>query len=110
MECAMEKTSETWVTGPDRLVSTTRRDACVVHIYPTGPGMGTRYPLSDTPMVLGRGNDCDNRINDQSVSRHHARSAPATPAPGADRTFMMLSTCRAPTVRWSSTAPPRFAS
>jgi diguanylate cyclase (GGDEF)-like protein len=72
----MEKTSETWVTAPERLVSTTRRDACVVHIYPTGPGMGTRYPLSDTPMVLGRGNDCDIRINDHSVSRRHARIQP----------------------------------
>ncbi len=72
----MEKTSETWVTAPDRLVSTTRRDACVVHIYPTGPGMGARYPLSDSPMVLGRGNDCDIRINDHSVSRRHARIQP----------------------------------
>lgn len=72
----MEKTSETWVTAPDRLVSTTRRDACVVHIYPTGPGMGTRYALSDSPMVLGRGNDCDIRINDHSVSRRHARIQP----------------------------------
>jgi two-component system cell cycle response regulator len=74
---SMEKTSETWVTAPDhRLVSSTRRDACVVHIYPTGPGMGTRYPLSDSPMVLGRGNDCDIRINDHSVSRRHARIQP----------------------------------
>jgi two-component system, cell cycle response regulator len=72
----MEKTSETWVTAPERLVSSTRRDACVVHIYPTGPGMGTRYPLGDTPMVLGRGNDCDIRINDHSVSRRHARIQP----------------------------------
>jgi diguanylate cyclase (GGDEF)-like protein len=72
----MEKTTETWVTTPDRLVSTTRRDACVVHIYPTGPGMGTRYPLSDLPVVLGRGNDCDIRINDHSVSRRHARIQP----------------------------------
>src|SRR5947199_44865 len=39
----MEKTSETWVTAPDRLVSATRRDACGVHIYPTGPNM--RYLL-----------------------------------------------------------------
>jgi diguanylate cyclase (GGDEF)-like protein len=76
MELVMEKTSETWVTAPDRLVSATRRDACVVHIYPTGPGMGTRYPLSDSPMVLGRGNDCDIRINDHSVSRRHARIQP----------------------------------
>src|SRR5262245_26717411 len=75
-EDAMEKTSETWVTAPHRLVSATRRDACVVHIYPTGPGMGTRYALSDAPMVLGRGNDCDIRINDHSVSRRHARIQP----------------------------------
>ena len=72
----VEKSTETWVTAPDRLVSATRRDACVVHIYPTGPGMGTRYPLTDTPMVLGRGNDCDIRINDHSVSRRHARIQP----------------------------------
>ncbi len=72
----MEKATETWVTAPDRLVSTTRRDACVVHIYPTGAGMGTRYSLSDSPVVLGRGNDCDIRINDHSVSRRHARIQP----------------------------------
>src|SRR5436190_13180024 len=72
----MEKATETWVTTPDRLVSTTRRDACVVHIYPTGPGMGARYALSDSPVVLGRGNDCDIRINDHSVSRRHARIQP----------------------------------
>jgi diguanylate cyclase (GGDEF)-like protein len=72
----MEKMSETWVTAPDRLVSATRRDACVVHIYPTGPGMGTRYALADSPMVLGRGTDCDIRINDHSVSRRHARIQP----------------------------------
>jgi diguanylate cyclase (GGDEF)-like protein len=72
----MEKATETWVTSPDRLVSTTRRDACVVHIYPTGPGMGTRHALADTPMVIGRGNDCEIRINDHSVSRRHARIQP----------------------------------
>jgi diguanylate cyclase (GGDEF)-like protein len=72
----MEKTTETWVTAPERLVSTTRRDACVVHIYPTGPGMGGRYALGDTPAVLGRGNDCDIRIGDHSVSRRHARIQP----------------------------------
>jgi diguanylate cyclase (GGDEF)-like protein len=72
----MEKATETWVTTPDRLISSTRRDACVVHIYPTGPGMGARYPLADSPVVLGRGNDCDIRINDHSVSRRHARIQP----------------------------------
>jgi diguanylate cyclase (GGDEF)-like protein len=72
----MERATETWVTAPHQLVSSTRRDACIVHIYPTGPGMGARYGLSDTPVVLGRGNDCDIRINDHSVSRRHARIQP----------------------------------
>jgi diguanylate cyclase (GGDEF)-like protein len=72
----MEKTTETWPTAPNRLVSRTRRDACLVHIYPTGPGMGSRYSLADEPVVLGRGNDCDIRITDHSVSRRHARVQP----------------------------------
>jgi diguanylate cyclase (GGDEF)-like protein len=38
--------------------------------------MGTRYALAETPVVLGRGNDCDIRINDHSVSRRHARIQP----------------------------------
>jgi two-component system, cell cycle response regulator len=69
----MEKVTETWVTIPERPVSTTSRDACLVHIYPTGPGMGSRYPLTDVSLVLGRGGDCDIRISDHSVSRRHAR-------------------------------------
>jgi two-component system cell cycle response regulator len=69
----MEKVTETWVTRPERPISTTNRNACLVHIYPTGPGMGERYTLSELPVVLGRGTDCDIRINDHSVSRRHAR-------------------------------------
>ena len=72
----MDRVSETWVTSPKRPVSMTSKQACLVHIYPTGPGMGTRYPLGDAPIVLGRGNDCDIRINDHSVSRRHARIQP----------------------------------
>ncbi len=72
----MEKVTETWVTVPERPVSRISRDACLVHIYPTGPGMGSRYSLSDTPLVIGRGGDCDVRINDHSVSRRHARIQP----------------------------------
>jgi diguanylate cyclase (GGDEF)-like protein len=72
----MEKVTETWVTAPDRPVSVTNRNACLVHIYPTGVGMGSRYTLTDEPLVIGRGNDCEIRINDHSVSRRHARLQP----------------------------------
>lgn len=72
----MEKVTETWVTAPERPVSMTNRGACMVHIYPTGPGMGSRYTLGDLPLVIGRGSDCDIRINDHSVSRRHARIQP----------------------------------
>lgn len=73
----MEKITETWVTAPERPVSVTSRNACLVHIYPTGMGMGARYTLSDQPLVIGRGNECEIRINDHSVSRRHARIQPA---------------------------------
>jgi diguanylate cyclase (GGDEF)-like protein len=72
----MERVTETWVSVPERPVSMSSRNACLVHIYPTGPGMGTRYTLADSPVVLGRGGDCDIRINDHSVSRRHARLQP----------------------------------
>jgi two-component system cell cycle response regulator len=72
----MEKITETWVTMPDRPVSATNTHACLVHIYPTGQGMGARYELGDKPLVLGRGTDCEIRINDHSVSRRHARIEP----------------------------------
>jgi diguanylate cyclase (GGDEF)-like protein len=72
----MEKVTETWVTLPERPISISSRNACLVHIYPTGQGMGTRYTLADSPVVLGRGSDCDIRINDHSVSRRHARIQP----------------------------------
>ncbi len=72
----MEKVTETWVTVQERPVSITNRTACLVHIYPTGAGMGTRYPLGETPIVLGRGNDCEILVNDHSVSRRHARIQP----------------------------------
>jgi diguanylate cyclase (GGDEF)-like protein len=61
---------------PERVPAAGGRQACLVHIYPTGPGMGARYPLGDTPLVIGRGTDTDLRINDHSVSRRHARIQP----------------------------------
>jgi diguanylate cyclase (GGDEF)-like protein len=38
--------------------------------------MGHRYALGDTPVVIGRGSDCEICINDHSVSRRHARIQP----------------------------------
>ncbi len=73
---AVEKVTETWVTPIERPVSMTSRNACLVHIYPTGPGMGTRYTLGDQPIILGRASDCEIRISDHSVSRRHARIQP----------------------------------
>jgi two-component system cell cycle response regulator len=69
----MERITETWVTVRDRPVSATNREACLVHIYPTGVGMGTRYPLTTKTLVIGRDSDCDIPIQDHSVSRRHAR-------------------------------------
>lgn len=72
----MEHVTETWAIAPDRPISMGSRNACLIHIYPTGPGMGTRYSLANNPLVLGRGGDCEVRINDHSVSRRHARIQP----------------------------------
>jgi diguanylate cyclase (GGDEF)-like protein len=72
----MENTPDTLVTLPSRPPSSSNRNACLVHIYPTGPGMGSRYTLGDAPLILGRDTDCDICINDQSVSRRHVRIQP----------------------------------
>ncbi|MDY3563366.1 GGDEF domain-containing protein [Gemmata sp. JC673] len=70
-----EKASETWISAPKKL--STAKQACLVHIYPTGPTMGCRYPLTDRPLVLGRAEDADIRLTDHSVSRRHAVIEPA---------------------------------
>jgi two-component system cell cycle response regulator len=72
-----DKVAETWITVPKRVLEAVTREACLVHIYPTGPAMGTRYPLGQLELLLGRGKDCDVRIQDHSVSRRHVRIEPS---------------------------------
>jgi diguanylate cyclase (GGDEF)-like protein len=69
----MEKVLLDTVFQPSRRPQSMNRDACLVHIYPTGPMMGTRHVLTERPVIIGRGEDCDIRILDNSVSRRHAR-------------------------------------
>jgi two-component system cell cycle response regulator len=71
-----DKITETWITTPKRLFSAATREACLVHIYPTGPCMGRRYPLGDKDLIVGRGDDTDIRIQDNSVSRKHVKVEP----------------------------------
>jgi len=75
----VEKITDTWISTPKKLFATAR-EACLVHIYPTGPTMGCRYPLSDRLLMIGRGDDCDIRLTDHSVSRRHARIEPINEA------------------------------
>ncbi len=62
---------ETRRATPSPSVSSANRNPCLVHIYPTGPGMGCRHPLGTSPLVIGRNNECEICINDSSVSRRH---------------------------------------
>lgn len=50
--------------------------AYLVHIYPPGLSLGTRFALGDIPMVLGRDIKCDICVDDPSISRFHARIQP----------------------------------
>jgi len=69
----MEKLVDTVIQRADKGPVSSHREACLVHIYPTGPWMGMRHTLSEKPLIVGRGEDCDIRVLDTSVSRRHAR-------------------------------------
>ena len=66
----------TLVTVPERPVAAVKREACLVQIYPTGPGMGSRFNLKDSTVILGRAQECDICLEDLSISRHHVRIQP----------------------------------
>ena len=69
----MEKLVDTVIQRPDEMPASSSREACLIHIYPTGPWIGQRYALSEKPIVIGRGEDCGIRVLDTSVSRRHVR-------------------------------------
>jgi diguanylate cyclase (GGDEF)-like protein len=58
--------------GPAKPESKAPHDACLVHIYPTGPEMGTRYSLVGVTLIIGRDPTADIIINNPYVSRNHA--------------------------------------
>ena len=69
-------------TNPNRTVITavdapqparTHQDACLVVIY--GDDLGRRIPLGQRPVIIGRSSRVDVQIDQESVSRNHARVA-----------------------------------
>jgi diguanylate cyclase (GGDEF)-like protein len=68
----MEDETRILVSRAKPTTPSTGGNACLVHIYPTGPGMGTRYPLGQRPLMIGREETCQIHVADESVSRKHA--------------------------------------
>lgn len=68
----MEEETKILVKKAKQAVSPGSRAACLVHIYPSGPTLGSRFTLGKNPIVLGRDEGSDIPINDESVSRRHA--------------------------------------
>ncbi|CAN5325667.1 GGDEF domain-containing protein [soil metagenome] len=69
----LERVHDTQITAPRRTIARSTSEACLVHMYPTGTNMGKRFPLGGSDVFLGRGDDNQIRINDNSVSRRHAK-------------------------------------
>ena len=69
----MQRITETEVAAAKPRSSTDKAQAYLVHIYPHGPGFGSRLGLGNTDLLIGRDSDCQICVTDKSVSRHHAR-------------------------------------
>lgn len=75
----MEPLTDTWVTAPvHKQPESGKRRACLVQIYPTDAGMGSRHELGAVTLVIGRGEDCEITTPEQSVSRRHALIEPSS--------------------------------
>src|SRR5262245_38113296 len=72
----LDRTADSTWAQIKRPIMPGNQEAFLIIIYPAGPNLGTRHALRDKPLVVGRGEDCDIVINDQSVSRRHARISP----------------------------------
>ena len=68
----MENGIDTLAVVPAKPIAPGGKGPVLVHLYPPGPGLGVCYPLTQAQVLIGRGDDCDLRIGDNSVSRRHA--------------------------------------
>jgi diguanylate cyclase (GGDEF)-like protein len=68
----MDLDGKTWLTAPKAPLPAAPRKAYLVLIYPNGPGLGSLVTIGDQPLVIGRGDNCDVRLSELSVSRRHA--------------------------------------
>jgi diguanylate cyclase (GGDEF)-like protein len=72
----MDNLADTWVGAPPGPLPAPRPDALLVHIHPTGRGMGSYRALAGAPLKIGRGEECDLCIPDGLASRCHACVVP----------------------------------
>ncbi len=71
-----QRSGDTWIGTPAAVLNSGHLEACLVHIYPSGPNMGKRFPLQGQTLVLGRGESSEIRVQDNSVSRSHCKVEP----------------------------------
>ena len=71
-----QRSGDTWIGTPAAVLNSGHLEACLVHIYPSGPNMGKRYPLQGETLILGRGESSQILLQDNSVSRTHCKIEP----------------------------------
>jgi diguanylate cyclase (GGDEF)-like protein len=65
------KTVVTVITKAPQKGGEDSREGCLVIIY--GDDLGRRVPLGNEPCIIGRSSKCDVQLDQESVSRNHAR-------------------------------------